>query len=90
MRELVELCDKYGLWTCVSTYPSWHFPGAVLTIEVTKNKERYLIVVLTLKLFSGKIHLMPGWRSKKSFHSPAPGGTGKEEFEAYGLLASGT
>ncbi len=38
MRALVELCDKHGLDANVSTRPSWHFPGAVLTIEIRKAR----------------------------------------------------
>ncbi|OPX83386.1 MAG: hypothetical protein A4E53_04661 [Pelotomaculum sp. PtaB.Bin104] len=36
MRNLVRFCDEYGLTVSVSTWPAWHFPGGVLTMEVRK------------------------------------------------------
>lgn len=36
MRAIVEFCDRYRLTVDISTWPSWHFPGAVLTVEVKR------------------------------------------------------
>jgi hypothetical protein len=38
LRELVAMCERYGLECSIDTWPSWHFPGAVLTVEI-KRKE---------------------------------------------------
>lgn len=37
MKQLVEYCEKYGLEFVMHTTPAFHFPSAVLWIEVTKQ-----------------------------------------------------
>jgi hypothetical protein len=39
MRELVAFCDRWGLDACVSAWPSWHYPAAVVTVEITRKGE---------------------------------------------------
>lgn len=39
MRELVSMCDRHGLEAYASAWPSWHFPGAVLTVEIKRKAE---------------------------------------------------
>ena len=36
LKQLIATCDEFGLDVSVGTWPSWHFPGAVLTVEVKK------------------------------------------------------
>lgn len=40
MRALVALCDRHGLEVSVTTWPSWHFPGGVLTMEIRRKEEK--------------------------------------------------
>ncbi len=39
MRDLVAMCDQYGLDVNIRTWPSWHFPGGVLTMEIKRKTE---------------------------------------------------
>jgi len=36
MKETIDFCEKHKLEANISTNPSWHFPGSVLTIEYKK------------------------------------------------------
>ena len=38
-KELVNFCGEYNLDLLIRAFPSWHFPGRVLTVEVTKQKD---------------------------------------------------
>jgi hypothetical protein len=35
MRDTVTFCERYGLEADIHTWPSWHCPGAVLTLFYT-------------------------------------------------------
>lgn len=37
VRELVDFCERWGLQFSVSPWPSWHYPGAVVTLEITRT-----------------------------------------------------
>ncbi len=37
-KKLINFCDEHTLDLSIKAWPSWHFPGRVLTIEVTKQK----------------------------------------------------
>ena len=38
VKKLASFCDEYNLDMLIEAYPSWHFPGEVLTVKVTKQK----------------------------------------------------
>lgn len=40
IRELMEFCEKWGLSARINSMPSWHFPGVVLTVELTLKGDR--------------------------------------------------
>jgi hypothetical protein len=37
MKETIEFCDANGLRADISASPSWHFPGAVVTVEYKRS-----------------------------------------------------
>jgi hypothetical protein len=46
MQKIVQCCEEWGLTASIGTgfhiwHPTWHFPGAVLSIVVTR-KEQHL------------------------------------------------
>jgi hypothetical protein len=40
MKKLVTFCERHGLRAQVDTWPSFHFPGWVLSIEIEKEVAR--------------------------------------------------
>jgi hypothetical protein len=37
LRETMAFCEQYGLDVDIDTWPSWHFPGSVLTAVFTRQ-----------------------------------------------------
>lgn len=37
MKETIEFCESNGLRADISSTPSWHFPGAVVTVEYKRE-----------------------------------------------------
>lgn len=40
LEQLFGFCKERNLHVTVGTWPSWHFPGAVLTVEIRRNDGR--------------------------------------------------
>ena len=40
IKKLAAFCERHGLEARVDTWPSFHFPGAVLSIHVEKSEAR--------------------------------------------------
>lgn len=40
MAQLISICNEFGLEATVSTWPGWHFPGAVLSVQVRKKAQQ--------------------------------------------------
>lgn len=37
LRKTVRFCDRFDLDMVISTWPSWHYPGNVLSVEFTRR-----------------------------------------------------
>ena len=36
LRETLKFCERFGLEVDISSWPSWHFPSAVLTLTFAR------------------------------------------------------